>query len=145
MSPGAAPTPPVPLFPHGCHPLRPPCDRPHRPAAAAAPCPPPPLRPSAAASGCSRAVSPAPPFALFPSVDLCDEELVFPMAADDGATAAAPPLVLPRDPPPSQAALLPWMQAADPRAILHVLRSDGQPVSVFEFPRKWVGLAGAGA
>lgn len=64
------------------------------------------------------------------------------MAAAGGAAAAAPPLVLPRDPPPSQAALLPWMHAADPRAILHVLRSDGQPVGVFAFPRKWVGLAG---
>eukprot|EP00170_Pyropia_yezoensis_P008969 contig_38565_g9004 len=27
------------------------------------------------------------------------------------------------------------MHPADPRAILHVLRSDGEPVSVFEFPR----------
>lgn len=93
-----------------------------------------PLRPSAGrpASGGSRAVSAGPPL---PS-----------MAAVGGEPpVVAPPLVLARDPPPSQAALLPWMHPADPRAILHVLRSDGEPVSVFEFPRKWVGLACAGA
>lgn len=93
-----------------------------------------PLRPSAGrpASGGGRAVSAGPPL---PS-----------MAAVGGEPpVVAPPLVLARDPPPSQAALLPWMHPADPRAILHVLRSDGEPVSVFEFPRKWVGLACAGA
>ncbi|OSX68549.1 hypothetical protein BU14_2596s0001, partial [Porphyra umbilicalis] len=61
-------------------------------------------------------------------------------AGGDGATGggddglAGRSLSLPRPQPPSQAALMPWMERANPTAILHILRSDEKEVGVFVFP-----------
>jgi len=65
-------------------------------------------------------------------------------AGGDGATGggddglAGRSLSLPRPQPPSQAALMPWMERANPTAILHILRSDEKEVGVFVFPNRYV-------